>query len=51
MARGKPCSRLSIKLLAMLLLAAMAAAALGLTLQVLGDYLVETVYGLSLIHI
>ena len=29
----------------MLLLAAMAAAALGLTLQVLGDYLVETVYG------
>ena len=45
MARGKPCSRLSIKLLAMLLLAAMAAAALGLTLQVLGDYLVETVYG------
>ena len=44
MAKGKPYRRLSLKLLAMLLLAAMAAIALGLTLQVLGDYLVERVY-------
>ena len=43
MAKGKPYRRLSLKLLAMLLLAAMAAIALGLTLQVLGDYLVERV--------
>ena len=42
--KGKPYRRLSLKLLAMLLLAAMAAIALGLTLQVLGDYLVERVY-------
>lgn len=44
MAKGKPYRRLSLKLLAMLLLAAMAATALGLTFQVLGDYLVEQVY-------
>ena len=44
MAKGKPYRRLSLKLLAMLLLAAMAAVALGLTLQVLGDYLVQEVY-------
>ena len=35
MAKGKPYRRLSLKLLAMLLLAAMAAVALGLTLRVL----------------
>ena len=44
MAKGKPYRRLSLKLLAMLLLAAMAAVALGLTLRVLGDYLVQEVY-------
>lgn len=44
MAKGRLYRRLSLKLLAMLLLAAMAGVAVGLTLQVLGDYLVSVVY-------